>query len=103
MTSQGGVLLVPGGYAVFALLAATSESMPLLLPPRDATEAGAAPSERGQKIIDYLAQHGASFFSEIHTATGGGFPGNLGPFCDAPPVPGKPGLTAGLARPFTVA
>ena len=53
-----------------------TESMPLLLPPRDAAEAGAAPTERGQKIIDYLSQHGASFFNEIHAATGGGFPGD---------------------------
>jgi ATP-dependent Lhr-like helicase len=53
-----------------------TESMPLLLAPRDGADVSAAPSERGQKIIDYLSQSGASFFSEIHTATGGGFPGD---------------------------
>ena len=53
-----------------------TESMPLLLAPRDGAEVSAAPSERGQKIIDYLSQSGASFFSEIHAATGGGFPGD---------------------------
>ncbi|MGC1384602.1 MAG: DEAD/DEAH box helicase [Candidatus Acidiferrales bacterium] len=53
-----------------------TESLPLLLPPRDSSDAAAAaPSERGQKIIDFLGQHGASFFSEIHAACGG-FPGD---------------------------
>jgi ATP-dependent Lhr-like helicase len=53
-----------------------TESLPLLLPPRDPAAATVAPSERGQKILDYLRQHGASFFSEMHAATGGGFPGD---------------------------
>ncbi len=33
-------------------------------------------SERGEKIVESLARQGASFFSEIHNATGGGFPGD---------------------------
>jgi ATP-dependent Lhr-like helicase len=53
-----------------------TESLPLLLPPRDSENPSAAPTERGEKIADYLAQHGASFFSEIHAACGGGFPGD---------------------------
>ena len=32
--------------------------------------------ERAQKITEFLARHGASFFSEIHAACGGGFPGD---------------------------
>jgi ATP-dependent Lhr-like helicase len=33
-------------------------------------------SERAEKIAEFLARQGASFFSEIHTACGGGFPGD---------------------------
>ena len=32
--------------------------------------------ERAQKIAEFLARQGASFFSEIHGACGGGFPGD---------------------------
>jgi ATP-dependent helicase Lhr and Lhr-like helicase len=53
-----------------------TESLPLLLAPRDAANAEPAQTERAQKIIDCLGQHGASFFSEIHAACGGGFPGD---------------------------
>jgi len=33
-------------------------------------------AERAEKIAEFLARQGASFFSEIHSATGGGFPGD---------------------------
>jgi len=33
-------------------------------------------SERAEKIVQFLARQGASFFSEIHNACGGGFPGD---------------------------
>jgi len=33
-------------------------------------------SERAEKIAEFLARQGASFFSEIHNACGGGFPGD---------------------------
>jgi ATP-dependent Lhr-like helicase len=33
-------------------------------------------SERAEKIAEFLARQGASFFSEIHAACGGGFPGD---------------------------
>ncbi len=54
-----------------------TESLPLLLPPKPtAAESGAIENERGKQILDFLRAHGASFFSEIHTAAGGGFPGD---------------------------
>jgi len=33
-------------------------------------------SERAEKIVEFLARQGASFFVEIHNACGGGFPGD---------------------------
>jgi ATP-dependent Lhr-like helicase len=33
-------------------------------------------SERAEKIAEFLARQGASFFAEIHNACGGGFPGD---------------------------
>ena len=67
-----------------------TESLPLLRLPEAATvnRPAASPpvgqdvpdqtphSERAEKIAEFVARHGASFFSEIHTATGGGFPGD---------------------------
>jgi ATP-dependent Lhr-like helicase len=64
-----------------------TESLPLLRLPENATVAGemagghATPeqtphSERAEKIAEFLARQGASFFAEIHTACGGGFPGD---------------------------
>ncbi len=52
-----------------------NEALPLLLPPAELRGEPAALSERATKIRDYLAQTGASFFAAIHTAVGGGFPG----------------------------
>jgi len=57
-----------------------AQSLPLLLPPggvgsNAAANAGAAVSERAQKIVEVLEQQGASFFAAIHAACGGGFPG----------------------------
>jgi ATP-dependent helicase Lhr and Lhr-like helicase len=50
-----------------------AEALPLLLPPRVA-----APelSQRAQEILDFVQQHGASFFAAIHEAAGGGFHGD---------------------------
>ena len=64
-----------------------TESLPLLRLPENATVAGvmtagqAMPeqnphSERAEKIAEFLGRQGASFFSEIHNACGGGFPGD---------------------------
>lgn len=59
-----------------------TESLPLLRLPGPAaitTPSGteqAPHSERAEKIAEFLARHGASFFSEIHNACGGGFPGD---------------------------
>jgi ATP-dependent helicase Lhr and Lhr-like helicase len=64
-----------------------TESLPLLRLPEGAMIAGlmaagqATPeqtphSERAEKIAEFLARQGASFFAEIHNACGGGFPGD---------------------------
>ncbi|MDQ1410520.1 MAG: ATP-dependent helicase Lhr and Lhr-like helicase, partial [Acidobacteriaceae bacterium] len=63
-----------------------TEALPLLRLPEAAAVAGpvagqAVPdqtphSERAEKIAEFLARQGASFFSEIHNACGGGFPGD---------------------------
>ncbi|MGC2508045.1 MAG: crosslink repair DNA glycosylase YcaQ family protein [Candidatus Acidiferrales bacterium] len=52
-----------------------SKSLPLLLPPRELRASDEPPSERAQRIIEFLGQRGASFFADIHEACGGGFPG----------------------------
>jgi len=52
-----------------------SKSLPLLLPPGDLGASDESPSERVQRIIEFLGQKGASFFTDIHEACGGGFPG----------------------------
>ncbi|WP_373282811.1 DNA glycosylase AlkZ-like family protein [Edaphobacter dinghuensis] len=38
-------------------------------------EQGAAMSERGEKVIAYLRERGASFFQDLHDGVGGGYPG----------------------------
>src|SRR6185437_1673364 len=38
-------------------------------------EQGAAISERGEKVIAYLRERGASFFQDLHDGVGGGYPG----------------------------
>jgi len=59
-----------------------TESLPLLCLPEAAVLVGATVpdqtphSERAEKIAAFLARQGASFFSEIHSACGGGFPGD---------------------------
>jgi ATP-dependent helicase Lhr and Lhr-like helicase len=59
-----------------------TESLPLLRLPETALVNGAnvpeqtPHSERAEKIAEFLARQGASFFSEIHNACGGGFPGD---------------------------
>jgi ATP-dependent Lhr-like helicase len=50
-----------------------AEALPLLLPPRTGLP---DLSERGQRIVNFVQQHGASFFAAIHEAAGGGFPGD---------------------------
>jgi ATP-dependent helicase Lhr and Lhr-like helicase len=52
-----------------------TESLPLLLPPSELRGEQASLSEKAQRILDILAQGGASFFANIHAALGGGFPG----------------------------
>jgi ATP-dependent Lhr-like helicase len=52
-----------------------TESLPLLLPPKEMQPARSDPSERAKQILEFLASHGASFFTAIHAACGGGFPG----------------------------
>jgi ATP-dependent helicase Lhr and Lhr-like helicase len=52
-----------------------SESLPLLLPPRELRADPAALSERATKILDFLGRSGASFFAALHTAADGGFSG----------------------------
>jgi ATP-dependent helicase Lhr and Lhr-like helicase len=63
-----------------------TEALPLLRLPDASALAGAVTgqvvpeqtphSERAEKIAEFLARQGASFFSEIHNACGGGFPGD---------------------------
>jgi ATP-dependent helicase Lhr and Lhr-like helicase len=52
-----------------------TESLPLLLPPKEMPPSGADLSDRARQILEFLATHGASFFAAIHAACGGGFPG----------------------------
>ncbi len=51
------------------------ESMPLLLPPKELRTETNGASERAAKITEFLSRNGASFFAAIHSAIGGGFPG----------------------------
>ena len=51
-----------------------AEKLPLLWTPRVEAE---ALSEREQKILDYLREHGASFFAQLLDGTGGGYPGDM--------------------------
>ena len=53
-----------------------TESVPLLLPPPELQPERPPLSEKAQRILEILAQHGASFFANIHAALGGGFPGD---------------------------
>ena len=59
-----------------------TESLPLLRLPQAVVVNGAnvpdqtPHSERAEKIAEFLARQGASFFSEIHNGCGGGFPGD---------------------------
>ncbi len=52
-----------------------AESLPMLLPPTELRGERSAVSERGAKVVDFLARSGASFFAAIHNAVGGGFQG----------------------------
>ncbi len=49
-----------------------TDSLPLLLPPRDEPP---QLSQRAARVVEELRSHGASFFTEIHAQSGGGFPG----------------------------
>jgi ATP-dependent helicase Lhr and Lhr-like helicase len=51
-----------------------SESLPILLPPSE-LRVDAPLSETAAKIVEFLAQNGASFFASIHAFLGSGFPG----------------------------
>jgi ATP-dependent helicase Lhr and Lhr-like helicase len=56
-----------------------ADSLPLLLPPAQINEPSRSEpkqlSERARRILDFLQRTGASFFSNIHAATGAGYPG----------------------------
>jgi ATP-dependent Lhr-like helicase len=52
-----------------------TESLSLLMPPKEIQTTRSDPSDRAKQIGDFLAHHGASFFAAIHAACGGGFPG----------------------------
>jgi len=52
-----------------------TESLPLLLPPQHLRAQSKPLTERAQQILDFLRRTGASFFSNIHSATGAGYPG----------------------------
>jgi ATP-dependent helicase Lhr and Lhr-like helicase len=54
-----------------------AESLPLLLPPQELLGEPAPPSEKAAQILEFLGKNGASFFSGIHAALGGGFPGEV--------------------------
>jgi ATP-dependent Lhr-like helicase len=51
-----------------------TDHMRRLRPPNGAGGAGGAGGGRAALILDYLHDHGASFFAAIHEGTGGGFP-----------------------------
>ena len=59
-----------------------TEALPLLRLPEAAEVTGpnvpqqTPHSERAEKVVEFLARQGASFFSEIHNSCGGGFPGD---------------------------
>jgi ATP-dependent Lhr-like helicase len=59
-----------------------TEALPLLRLPEAAAVTGpnvpqqTPHSERAEKVVEFLARQGASFFSEIHNSCGGGFPGD---------------------------
>jgi ATP-dependent helicase Lhr and Lhr-like helicase len=52
-----------------------TESLPLLLAPTEMRQARPEISDRAKQILNFLAGQGASFFTAIHAACGGGFPG----------------------------
>jgi ATP-dependent Lhr-like helicase len=52
-----------------------TESLPLLLPPAELQLERPPLSEKANQILEILAKNGASFFTNIHAALGGGFPG----------------------------
>jgi ATP-dependent Lhr-like helicase len=51
-----------------------AESLPALLPP-SGLQPSLPPEARAQRIAEFLASQGASFFAAVHQAAGGGFPG----------------------------
>ena len=53
-----------------------SAALPQLLPPQQLRNDSVPPSEKAEQILDILARQGASFFAAIHSACGGGFPGD---------------------------
>jgi ATP-dependent Lhr-like helicase len=52
-----------------------SENLPLLRRPVEARVSEEV-SEKAKQVIEFLQQRGASFFSDIHAAAGGGYPGD---------------------------
>ncbi|MGA2812964.1 MAG: crosslink repair DNA glycosylase YcaQ family protein [Candidatus Acidiferrum sp.] len=54
-----------------------TESLPLLLPPEELRSDTSPLSEKAAQILEFLGSRGASFFTAIHAALGGGFPGEM--------------------------
>ena len=65
--------LNPLGDSDGRLMLGLADQVATLLPPRDGE---VSPTPRGQAILDYLRQHGATFFLPLHEAAGGGFTGD---------------------------
>jgi len=69
--------LEPLGEYDGRLMLGLAEKLETLLPPIDPSRRKAGElSPRAQAILEYLAQHGASFFVALHEAAGGGFTGD---------------------------
>ncbi|HRI54155.1 MAG TPA: DEAD/DEAH box helicase, partial [Pseudomonadota bacterium] len=65
--------LNPLGDSDGRLMLGLADQVATLLPPRDGE---VSPTPRAQAILDYLSQHGATFFLPLHEAAGGGFTGD---------------------------
>jgi ATP-dependent Lhr-like helicase len=54
-----------------------TEALPALLPPFEIQTDAPQLSEKAEKILEVLKKQGASFFTGIHSALGGGYPGEV--------------------------
>jgi ATP-dependent Lhr-like helicase len=53
-----------------------SENLSLLMPPPELRSLAEGLSERAKQIVEFLEKRGASFFTDIHSGIGGGYPGD---------------------------